>query len=268
MGRESSAVDFQGHRDARSSGVIGSRELETDNALRHLLPTPLKLDHRVNSPGECPRMLKVIDLGRMEYEACVELQRDHLEKVAEGNEPHTIFFVEHPPVLTLGSDFHEANLLLPLAEYEANGIQIFRTDRGGDVTYHGPGQLVIYPIFNVGELGKDLHKWLRNLEETIILTLKNYGIEGQRLPVNTGVWVGNSKIAAIGIKVRRWVSMHGIALNCNPDMTPFQMIIPCGIQGHGVTSISLELGTDVTIEDAKPHVADSFRQVFNLALSE
>ncbi len=213
-------------------------------------------------------MLKIVDLGRMDYEACVELQRGHLEKVADGTEPDTLFLVEHPPVLTLGSDFHDRNLLLPLSEYEANGIQIFRTDRGGDVTYHGPGQLVIYPVFNVANLGKDLHKWLRSLEETIIQTLKNYDIDGQRLSVNTGVWVGNNKIAAIGIKVRRWVSMHGIALNCNPDMTPFHMIIPCGIQGHGVTSLSLELGTDISIADAKPHVVASFKQVFNFAQSE
>ena len=200
----------------------------------------------------------------MAYEPCVDLQRDLLEQVVLGNEPSTLLLVEHDPVLTLGSDFHADNLLLPIEQYESNGIQIHRTDRGGDVTYHGPGQLVIYPIFNLDEWQRDLHKWLRALEETMIVALQQYELIGQRLPVNTGVWIGNNKVAAIGIKVRRWVSMHGIALNCNTDLTPFRMIVPCGVRGHGVTTLSQELGRLITIEQAKPIVAASFQSVFDI----
>jgi len=204
----------------------------------------------------------VVDLGRMAYEPCVAFQRELLEKVVTGSEPNVLVFVEHEPVLTLGSSFHETNLLLPILEYEARGIQIVRTDRGGDVTYHGPGQLVIYPIFNLAYLGKDLHKWLRELEETIIVTLRQYSLPGVRLPINTGVWIGENKVAAIGVKIRKWVSMHGVALNCDIDLEPFQTIVPCGIQGHGVTSISRELGRRVTVEEIKPLVVEAFREVF------
>jgi len=200
----------------------------------------------------------------MGYEACVGFQRDLLERVIEGSEPSTLLLVEHNPVLTLGSDFHTENLLLPVETYAARGIEVYKTDRGGDVTFHGPGQLVIYPIFNLNDWQKDLHKWLRALEETMILTLQEYGIEGQRLAVNTGVWVGQNKIAAIGIKIRRWVSMHGIALNCNTDLRPFGLIVPCGIRGHGVTTLSQELGRTITIEDAKPIVTAAFQDVFDL----
>ena len=126
--------------------------------------------------------LKVVDLGRMPYDPCVEMQRELVEAVIEGRKPSTLLLVEHDPVLTLGASFHEENLLLPIAEYERRGIQVVRTDRGGDVTYHGPGQLVIYPIFNLAEVGKDLHKWLRSLEETMIVTLAEFGLAGRRFP--------------------------------------------------------------------------------------
>jgi len=205
---------------------------------------------------------KTVDLGRMPYAACVDVQRSLLEEVASGDRLNTLVFVEHDLVLTMGAAFHEANMLLPNAEYERRGIELVRTDRGGDVTYHGPGQLVIYPIFDLTRRGKDLHRWLRDLEETMILTLSSFGIEGKRFPPHTGAWVGDRKVAAIGIKVKKWVSMHGIALNCNNDLTPFESIIPCGIQGYGVTSLSEELGRNLTIEEAKPAVLDAFRQVF------
>ncbi|MDR3690391.1 MAG: lipoyl(octanoyl) transferase LipB [Fimbriimonas sp.] len=206
--------------------------------------------------------ITVVDLGHLGYEPCVELQRTLLDQVVAGTKPNTLHFVEHDPVLTLGASFHEENLLLSTDEYRRRGIQVVRSDRGGDVTYHGPGQLVVYPIFNVSELEKDLHRWLRGLEETMIVTLRSFGIESCRRAINTGVWVGDNKIAAIGIKIRKWVSMHGVALNCNTDLAPYGTIVPCGIRGHGVTSISKELGRDVTIDEAKPVVVNAFRTVF------
>jgi lipoate-protein ligase B len=201
---------------------------------------------------------EVLDVGRMGYPECVELQKGLLEEVADGR-PDTLVLVEHDPVLTLGANFHDENLLLPVAEYEKRGIEVYRTDRGGDVTYHGPGQIVAYPIFRVE---RDLHKWLRSLEEAVIRTVGSFGLEGYRFPPNTGVWVSGRKICAIGIKVRRWVSMHGIALNCDADLAPFSLIVPCGIQGHGVTSLSEELGRTVTVAEAKPVLVESFRSTF------
>jgi lipoyl(octanoyl) transferase len=205
---------------------------------------------------------RVLDLGVMPFAECTARQREILEEVLEGG-PDTLIFVEHPPVFTLGASFHEENLLLPVSEYEARGFEVEPTDRGGDVTFHGPNQLVIYPIFNVALHGRDLHKWLRDLEETMLLTLSSFGLEGRRFPPNTGAWVGDKKIAAIGIKVRRWVSMHGIALNCNNDLSPFDLIVPCGIVGYGVTSLTKELGREVTIDEAKPVTVAAFEAVFD-----
>ncbi len=118
--------------------------------------------------------VRVTDLGKLTYADAFEIQRETLEAVLEGTQPSTLLFVEHPPVLTLGASFHEENLLFPISEYERRGIQVHRTDRGGDVTFHGPGQLVIYPIFNIEPLGKDLHRWIRQLEEVILLTIQEF----------------------------------------------------------------------------------------------
>jgi lipoyl(octanoyl) transferase len=207
-----------------------------------------------------------VDLRRMGYLEAAELQKRTLEAVGSGEMRNTLFFVEHDPVLTLGANFHAQNLLRSEAEYREQGIEFYETERGGDVTYHGPGQLVIYPVFNVADFGKDLHKWLRNLEETIIQSLQHFGIEGYRSQVNTGVWVQEKKIAAIGVKVRKWVSMHGIALNCDNDLKPFGLIIPCGIHGYGVTSLTEQLGRRVRIDEAKPLLRRSFEKVFNIQL--
>ena len=207
-----------------------------------------------------------MDLGHLAYGPTAEIQRQTLEEVANKTAPSTLFFVEHDPVLTLGANFHPENLLLSKKEYERRGIEVTPTERGGDVTFHGPKQLVIYPVFNVAELGNDLHKWLRDLEQTMILTCKHFGLSAVRNDVNTGAWINNRKVAAIGIKVRRWVSMHGIALNCNNDLSPFDLIVPCGVKGYGVTSLSQEAGQEITIEDAKPVVVTAFEDVFGINL--
>ncbi len=211
--------------------------------------------------------MKLLDLGHRPYSETTDFQKALLEKVADGTEPSTLLFVEHDPILTLGANFHQENLLLSKLQYEAKGIQVEKTERGGDVTFHGPGQLVVYPIFNVADFGKDLHKWIRTLEETMLETMKAFDLEGYRFPPNTGAWINDRKIAAIGIKVRRWVSMHGIALNCDNDLDPFDLIVPCGIQSHGVTSLTQETGTQITIDDAKPVVVKAFESVFGIQLN-
>jgi lipoyl(octanoyl) transferase len=202
--------------------------------------------------------MKVVDLGRMPYPECAEFQRQLLERVASGQEEDTLLLVEHDPVITLGANFHEENLLLSVKQLNDLGIAVDRSERGGDVTYHGPGQLVVYPIFNLENHGKDLHKWLRNLEEVVIQTLARFGLKGQRFSPHTGVWIEDRKICAVGIKVRRWTSMHGLALNALNDLTPFSYIVPCGIQEYGVTSMAQELGKDVPMEMVKSRLAESF----------
>ena len=213
--------------------------------------------------NECV-IARQLDWRRRTYEESFRDQLDVLGEVQSGA-PNTLVFVEHPSVLTLGANFHAVNLRMTETEYRANGIEVVRTDRGGDVTYHGPGQLVIYPIFDLETVGKDLHMWLRNLEETMLTTLGSFGISGRRFPPHTGAWIGDEKVAAIGIKVKRWVSMHGIALNCDNDLSPFESIVPCGIQGFGVTSLSKATGRRIGVDEAKDVVRTSFESVFGIS---
>lgn len=207
-------------------------------------------------------------LGRIGYSECYKLQkRIHLTR-CEGNIPDTLLLLEHPPVITLGRGFHPDNLLLLPKDYQEKGIEVAETDRGGDVTYHGPGQLVGYPIFDLNQHGRDLHKFLRDIEEAIILALAEFKIDARRFPPHTGVWVEDKKVCAIGIRVSRWVSMHGFALNVENDNFGFDTIIPCGISSYGVTSISKLMGAKVTLEQIKQPVISAFEHVFKLNFEE
>lgn len=209
--------------------------------------------------------MRVLDLGRTAYEPAWETQRRVAEEVLAGGED-TLILVEHGPVLTLGASFHEENLLLTREQYAERGIEVVRTDRGGDVTYHGPGQLVLYPIFDLRRHGQDLHRWMRDLEESMIVGLRHWGLDAVRFAPHTGVWIEQPapkrKVAAIGVKVRRWVSLHGIALNCDNDLAAFDLIVPCGIVGYGVTSLSHAVGRPVAVEEAKAPMTEAFRIVF------
>lgn len=212
-------------------------------------------------------MGRVLDLGRLAYVPAWDIQREVHEEVLSGA-PDTLILVEHEPVLTLGASFHAENLLLGEHEYRARGIDVVTTDRGGDVTYHGPGQLVCYPIFDLRRHGRDMHRWMRQLEEAMIQTCAAFGVEAYRKPdVNTGAWVGDSKIAAIGVKVRKWVSLHGTALNCDNELDAFSLIVPCGIRSHGVTSLTRATGRPVTVAEAKSAAIDAFASVFELKMS-
>jgi lipoyl(octanoyl) transferase len=205
----------------------------------------------------------VIDLGILGYAEAFEVQKQYVVEVQAGARQDALLLVQHPAVLTLGASFHAENLLHPADWYAEQGIEIFPTDRGGDVTFHGPGQLVAYPIFDVAKRGKDLHLWMRQLEESVIRALATEGLHAGRLDVNSGVWVNHRKVCAIGIKLKRWVSMHGIAVNCNIDLEPFSWFVPCGIRTHGVTSISRELGKEVAVEEFKQKLIAGFREVFD-----
>jgi len=187
---------------------------------------------------------------------------------------HHLLFVEHPPVYTLGKSGNAGNVLLSEENLKARGIEYFHTNRGGDITFHGPQQIVGYPILDLEKFYTDIGKYLRNVEETIILTLAEYGIKGDRSPGETGVWIDPSikgrerKICAIGVRSSRWVTMHGFALNVNTDLNYFNFIIPCGIQNKQVTSIEKELGKCVDFEEAKQCVKRNFEKVFDVKLKE
>lgn len=208
---------------------------------------------------------RLIDLGRLEYRAAWDKQLEVWESVSGGGED-VLILVEHPPVLTLGANFHEENLRASLDEYLERGIDVVPTDRGGDVTYHGPGQLVAYPIFDVSRHGKDLHKWMRDLEEVLLNLLASYELTGRRFDGFTGAWVEDEKVAAIGVKIKRWISLHGMALNCSNGAEGFDSIVPCGIADFGVTSLSQLLARTVEIEEVKPRLVEAFESVFDLKI--
>lgn len=185
---------------------------------------------------------------------------------------HYLLFVEHPPVYTLGKSGDITNVLLSEENLRARGIDFFRTNRGGDITFHGPQQLVGYPILDLEKFYTDIGKYLRNIEEVIIRTLADYGIRGDRSPGETGVWIDpdrkgrERKICAIGVRSSRWITMHGFALNVNTDLNYFNFIIPCGIQNKQVTSLEKELGHTVDFEEVKEKVKRNFEEVFDAEL--
>jgi len=196
-----------------------------------------------------------------------------IQKVLHGNRIKNrtgdiILTTEHHPVYTLGKTGERDHLLLNEKSLAERKIDYFEIDRGGDITYHGPGQIVLYPIFDLNNFYKDTHRFLRDLEETVIITLENYGITGHREEEFTGVWVGDEKICAIGIKVSRWVTMHGLAFNINNDLTYFDSIIPCGIFHKGITSIKKILGFEVDIAEINKLLMENMGKVFGIGIEE
>lgn len=177
-----------------------------------------------------------------------------------------LLFVEHPPVITLGRAGQKAHLRVSESSLPALGIEFFEVERGGDMTYHGPGQLVGYPILNLAEHGRDVHRYLRQLEQILIATLSGFGIAAGRSLGRTGVWVGDSKIASLGIHVSRWVTRHGFALNVNMDLMPFELIVPCGIQGATTTSMTRELCRSISVREVMAALIKRFEVEFGVAL--
>ncbi len=224
------------------------------------------------------------DLGNMDYGYAWDVQESIFKNLIDRklknrvlplddqlSVEHQLLFVEHPPVITLGKSADEKNVLLQKDALAARGIQLFHINRGGDVTYHGPGQLVGYPILDLDQFTTDLGVYLRNIEEVIIRTLAEYGLQGERSPGETGVWldVGKwsaRKICAIGIRTSRWVTMHGFAFNVNTQLEHFNVIIPCGITDKAVTSLEKELGKKIPMEEVKALVKKHFATVFDCTL--
>ncbi|KPJ59885.1 MAG: hypothetical protein AMS15_06690 [Planctomycetes bacterium DG_23] len=182
--------------------------------------------------------------------------------------PGYLILLQHPPVFTIGRSGGEENLLASSRRLKEEGIKVYQTRRGGNITYHGPGQLVGYPILDLGRIEKDVHKFLRRLEEVIIRALADFGIKGERENGLTGVWVNGKKIAAIGVAISRWVTYHGFALNVAPNLAHFALIHPCGISGRGVTSLENILGRKVELEEVIPPLVGAFGDVFGLKVEE
>jgi len=238
------------------------------------------------------RGVRVRDLGRMNYKSCWDLQEEvfkdmvqlkiarrnaGLSTTAEGplGQPalampeSQVFWVEHPHVLTLGKSGAAANVVAPQERLEELGVQYYPINRGGDVTYHGPGQLVGYPILDLDQFFTDIHKYLRFLEEAVIRTCAEYGVIAGRIDGLTGVWVDAEsgaearKICAFGVKCSRWVTMHGLALNVNTDLDFFNLIVPCGIKDRGVTSLARETGLTLDLDEVKGHMTRHLAQLFD-----
>lgn len=232
------------------------------------------------------RAVRFTDLGSWTYQRAWDFQESIFTEVVERKSANrklpkeeqvpthdTLLFVEHPHVYTLGKSGDFGNLLADDERLKAIGAEFFRTNRGGDITYHGPGQLVGYPILDLDAYFTDIHRYLRTLEEVIIATLADYGLSGDRSPGETGVWldVGTPfarKICAMGVRASRWVTMHGWAFNLNTDLRYFEYIIPCGIKDKAVTSLQRELGRPIDEAEAKSRVAGHFARLFEVDLVE
>ena len=211
-----------------------------------------------------PRHLVVRDLGRVDYANALELQRTLVQQRREGVIADQLLLLEHPHVITLGTSSKSDHILLDPDQRALLGIELFETGRGGDVTYHGPGQLVGYPILDLKPDRRDLHRYIRDIESALMRALSDYDVAAHRREGLTGVWVADEKVAAIGVRVSSgWITSHGFALNVNTDLAYFDSIVPCGIREYGVTSLARVLGRDVDMHDVRARVASRFAEVFD-----
>jgi lipoyl(octanoyl) transferase len=207
--------------------------------------------------------LDVRKLGRVLYRDALEIQRSLVEQRRAGEIGDVLLLLEHPHVITLGSrsEMARSHVLATPERLEALGVELCETGRGGDVTYHGPGQLVGYPILDLKPDRADVYQYVRNLEEVMARACAAFGVEAGRIEGLTGTWVGGSKIGAIGVRISRWISSHGFAFNVNTDLSYFNLIIPCGITDHGVTSLARETGREVPMAEVEGAIVDAFRDV-------
>jgi lipoyl(octanoyl) transferase len=213
------------------------------------------------------RTTDLVLLETIPYPEAVAMQEAFTNAVATNQENEKLILLQHPPVITLGRGFHQENLLFSKEWLQNRGIAVEESGRGGDVTYHGPGQIVGYPILNISDQ-PDLHLYLRNLEELMIRCVGDFGIEAHREAGMTGAWVDREKIGAIGVRVSRWVTSHGFALNVNTDLTHFEYIVPCGIKQHGVTSLKKILGQEIEIAKVQNSIVKHFRDIFQRNLEK
>jgi lipoyl(octanoyl) transferase len=215
-----------------------------------------------------PRRVEVRLLGRVPYARGLEIQERLVAQRRAALVYDTLLLLEHDPVFTLGRNARAENLLLPAETLRARGFGVFETGRGGDVTYHGPGQLVGYPILDLSPERRDVHRYVRCLEEVLIGTCADFGVGARRIPGLTGAWVGDEKIGAIGVRISRWVTSHGFALNVCNDLAPFDLIVACGIRDRGVTTLARVVGAEISVEDAAHALRLRFADVFGCAIAQ
>ena len=206
----------------------------------------------------------LIDLGLIDYEKCYSMQKDLVKKRRSGEIEDSLILAEHNDVFTIGRTGEMENMLVPDETLFASGIKIIRVDRGGDITYHGPGQLVAYPIIDLKRAGRDLHAYLRDLEESVIRFLEDYSVHGERVAGKTGVWVACKKIASVGVGASNWVTFHGLSVNINCDLKFFSMINPCGMQDAEVTSLARIKGQKIQVGEAKRYLLGHIKEIFGL----
>ncbi len=212
-------------------------------------------------------MLCVVEqLGIVDYAAGLALQHERVAQRKAGAIPDTLLLLQHPRVFTFGRNAHRQHLLVSPEFLKSRGAQLFETDRGGDVTYHGPGQIVGYPILDLTQHSRDIAWFMRSLEEVFIRVAADYGFEAGRVAGATGVWIGNEKLVAMGVHISRWVTSHGFAFNVNTDLRYFEWIVPCGLRDRGVTSLKKLLGRPVDLTEASKRVIEHFGSVFGMEM--
>jgi lipoyl(octanoyl) transferase len=214
------------------------------------------------------RTCHVEQIGLVDYADGLRLQRERVAARKADLIPDTLLLLDHPHVYTLGRNAKKDNILLSVEQLTTRGVQVFEIDRGGDVTYHGPGQLVGYPILDLTEHRRDIAWYMRSLEEVLIRVARDYGIEAGRLSGAPGVWVGNDKLVAMGVHISRWVTSHGFAFNVNTDLRYFEWIVPCGLHDKGVTSLQKLLGRRIEMDEVAERVVLHFGRVFDLEIVE
>lgn len=207
------------------------------------------------------RELKIINFDLVEYSEGLKLQKLYEEK-SLNNKTDFLLLLEHYPVITIGRSGKKSNVLINEKELKDKGILVYHTDRGGDATYHGPGQLVGYPILNLRFYKKDVKWYVQSLEEILIRTLNEYEIKAEMIPKLIGVWVNSKKIASIGVRIQKWITSHGFALNVNNNLTPFSYIIPCGIKDVEITSMKEILNREVDMGNLKEIIVEKFKEIF------
>ena len=210
----------------------------------------------------------ILDLGKRDYKEVWDLQKKIHERRVEGKIPNTLILVEHNPVITMGKSGKPSNVLWPVDFLKEKGVQYYEIERGGDVTYHGPGQLVGYPIFNVRDGLAGIRPFINGVEKAIISMLADFAIKGMKKEKMIGVWTERGKVCSIGIAVKRWVSFHGFALNVNTDLGYFDLIVPCGLKNVEMTSMQQILGKEVSMDEVRKRIIVNFGRIFNQDISK
>ena len=213
-------------------------------------------------------LCSVYQLGLIKYSEAYRLQTALVRRRLDGEITNTLLLLEHPPAVTVGKFGRLENVLASQAQLEEEGVSLFFTDRGGDVTYHGPGQLVGYPILDLRKGGRDIRRYIHDLEEVLIRTLNDFSLKAYRDESHPGVWINNEEIAAIGLSIKRWITMHGFALNVNPELKHFSLIKPCGLSDRKATSISSILSREIPMEEVIDRLITHFSSVFDAEMKQ